>query len=147
MPRTFRTLGWNSATAAFVLIFALVFLSIATHGGTAVAAVFGAAAALSLAAAGRILRAAVVVSEFGLTVRGFTRTHRLQWHDVDSASAGSSGNVTGAGRCILIHLANGRVIQARGCASYRAAKIARIADEITALRPASKEHATTRTDR
>jgi hypothetical protein len=145
LPRiTFRTLGWNSATAGFVLIFFLVFLSSATHAGTANAAVFGAAAALSLAAAVRILRAAVVVSDFGLTVRGFTRTHRLQWQDVDSVSVGDSGNVTGAGRCIVIRLTDGRVVRVRGCASYSAEKVARIAHEITNLRPGSKDDATER---
>jgi hypothetical protein len=144
---TFRTLGWNAATAGFVLIFSLVFLSVAAHGGRADAAVFGIAAALSLAAAGRILRAALVVSDLGLTVRGFTRTHRLQWQEVDSVSAGDSGNVTGAGRCILIRLTNGRVIRVRGCTSYSTAKVARIAHEVTTLRPGSKDDATTRSVR
>lgn len=140
MPQvTHRTLGWNLVQSSFALVFFVVFLATATTGGPAGGAIFGIGAAASLAIAVRVLRSGVVVTPAGVSVRGLVRTHQLTWRQIASVSAGDRGNITGAGRCVLIGLTDGRIIRARGCASYSVEKVTQIAREISDSRPDSND--------
>jgi len=132
----FRTLGANLWLAAIALLFGLVALASATRGG-ARAIVFGACAAVSFVVVVRALRASVVVTDQGVVVRGFSRTHRLRWDEIATVS----GKLGGEGRCVRFALADGRTIPARGCSSYSIAKLERIARAIADLRPRPSEAA------
>jgi Bacterial PH domain len=134
-PIIVRTAGWNFLAAGSMLLLSLVSASIAANGGLAPGFIFGVVAGLLLVVAVRAVRAGVVVSDSGITVRGFTRTHDFAWADVSAVTAGDSGNVTGAGRCVMVRLTNGRQIRARGCASYSRARIERIVETVERSRP------------
>jgi hypothetical protein len=131
---TFRSAWWNASLGILVSIGVLVAVSGTAHSGLWGGSVWGAIALGCAVLAIRVFRACVIVDEQGVTVRGFIRTRRLDWTEIAAVRAESSGNVTGAGRCVVFTLEDGRRILARGVSGYTD-RITRIATEIAALRP------------
>ena len=131
-----QSTGWNLWLGAMWALAGVLCVSFAAKdaGGVVGRVVFVVAAVGCAGMLVRAFRAGAYVQPDGVVVRGFFRSRRLSWEEIEDVAP----SMRGASYCLWFRLRGGTLVPVRGCGSYSGAKLEQMAAAIRAARPSGE---------